>query len=81
MARKTIGDSAFEVARLMQIDKLDRFPIVGLGGEFWTQLRKFARETMLKKGIISEEAISFVHPVDSVQESLQYIAPLRQPLY
>ena len=74
-------DEAFEVATLMQTGKLDRFPIVGLGGEFWTQLRKFARETMLKKGVISEEDLAFVQPVDSVEEALQYIRPLQQPIY
>ena len=73
-------DEAFEVATLMQTGKLDRFPIVGLGGEFWTQLRKFARETMLKKGVISEEDISFVHPVDSIEEALQYIQPPDRPV-
>ena len=74
-------DEAFEVATLMQTGKLDRFPIIGLGGQFWTQLRKFARETMLKKGVISEEDLSFVHPVDTVEEALQYIRPIRQPSY
>ena len=74
-------DEAFEVATLMQTGKLERFPIVGLGGEFWTQLRKFARETMLKKGVISEDDISFVHPADSIEEALQYIRPLQQPIY
>ena len=74
-------DEVFEVATLMQTGKLDRFPIVGLGGEFWTQLRKFARETMLKKGVISEEDLAFVQPVDSVEEALQYIRPLQQPIY
>ena len=74
-------DEAFEVATLMQTGKLDRFPIVGLGGDFWAQLRKFARDTMLKTGVISEEDLSFVHPVDSVEEALHYIRPLRQPIY
>ena len=74
-------DEVFEVATLMQTGKLDRFPIVGLGGEFWTQLRKFARETMLKKGVISEEDLAFVQPVDSVEEALQHIRPLQQPIY
>jgi uncharacterized protein (TIGR00730 family) len=74
-------DEAFEVATLMQTGKLDRFPIVGLGGEFWTQLRQFARETMLETGVISEEDIAFVHPVDSIEEALQHIRPLQQPIY
>jgi uncharacterized protein (TIGR00730 family) len=73
-------DEAFEVATLMQTGKLDRFPIVGLGGEFWTQLRQFARETMLETGVISEEDIAFVHPVDSIEEALQYIQPPDRPV-
>jgi uncharacterized protein (TIGR00730 family) len=36
-------DEAFEVATLIQTGKLERFPIVGLGGEFWHQLRRFVR--------------------------------------
>ena len=74
-------DEAFEVATLIQTGKLDRFPIVGLGGEFWTQLRQFARETMLEKGVISEKDIAFIHPVDSIEEALQYIQPPHQPAY
>jgi uncharacterized protein (TIGR00730 family) len=66
-------DEAFEVATLIQTGKLDRFPIVGMGGDYWTQFRKFARETMLEKGVISEEDLSFVHPVESIAEALQYI--------
>lgn len=68
-------DEAFEVATLIQTHKLDRFPIVGLGGDFWTQLRKFARETMLEKGVISAEDIAFIHPAESVEDALQFIPP------
>jgi uncharacterized protein (TIGR00730 family) len=70
-------DEAFEVATLIQTGKLERFPIVGLGGEFWTRLRLFARETMLKSGVISEHDIEFVHPVESVEEAM---AVIRQAL-
>src|SRR5210317_198189 len=66
-------DEAFEVATLIQTGKLERFPIVGMGLEFWSQLRKFARETMLSYGVISEEDIAFVHPVASVDEALKII--------
>jgi uncharacterized protein (TIGR00730 family) len=68
-------DEAFEVATLIQTGKLDRFPIVGLGLDFWTQLRKFARETMLTQGVISEDDIAFIHPSASVEEALQFIPP------
>ncbi|MBT8095290.1 MAG: TIGR00730 family Rossman fold protein, partial [Gammaproteobacteria bacterium] len=63
-------DEAFEVATLIQTGKLERFPIVGMGLDFWHQLRKFARETMLTSGVISEDDIAFVHPVKSVDEAL-----------
>jgi uncharacterized protein (TIGR00730 family) len=66
-------DEAFEVATLIQTGKLERFPIVGMGGDFWTQLRKFARQTMLVQGVISEDDIAFVHPGESIDEALQYI--------
>jgi uncharacterized protein (TIGR00730 family) len=66
-------DEAFEVATLIQTGKLERFPIVGMGLDFWSQLRGFARETMLTSGVISEEDIAFVHPVASVDEAMQII--------
>ncbi len=69
-------DEAFEVATLIQTGKLERFPIVGLGLQFWTQLRKFARETMLTEGVISPEDIAFVHPAKSVEEAMQFIPPV-----
>ena len=66
-------DEAFEVATLIQTGKLDRFPIVGMGLEFWTQFRKFVRETMLETGVISRDDISVVYPVDSVQQAIEVI--------
>lgn len=66
-------DEAFEVATLIQTGKLDRFPIVGMGGDFWSQLRKFARETMLEKGVIGEEDLAFVHPAESIEQAMQFI--------
>ena len=71
-------DEAFEVATLIQTGKLERFPIIGLGGEFWLQLRKFARETMIGAGVISPTDITFVHPVESVAEAMTYLPRLAQ---
>ena len=68
-------DEAFEVATLIQTGKLERFPIVGLGGKFWHQLRRFARETMIGAGVIGPEDIAFVHPVESIEEAMSIIRP------
>jgi len=69
-------DEAFEVATLIQTGKLERFPIIGLGGDFWLQLRKFARETMIGEGVISPEDIAFIHPTESVAEAMSFLPPL-----
>ena len=68
-------DEAFEVATLIQTGKLERFPIIGLGGEFWYELRKFARETLIMEGVIDPEDIKFVYPVDSVDEAMKFVRP------
>ena len=49
--------------------------IIGLGGDFWMQLRKFARETMIGEGVISAEDIAFIHPTESVAEAMSYLPP------
>ena len=66
-------DEAFEVATLIQTGKLERFPIVGMGLDFWADFRKFARETMLTSGVITEEDIEFVYPVADVDEAIEII--------
>ena len=68
-------DEAFEVATLIQTGKLERFPIIGLGGDFWSKLREFARETMIGEGVISAEDIAFIHPTESVAEAMSYLPP------
>ena len=72
-------DEDFEVATLIQTGKLERFPIVGMGLDFWTQLRRFARETMLASGVITEDDIGFVYPVTSVEEAMTIITTDNYP--
>jgi uncharacterized protein (TIGR00730 family) len=67
-------DEAFEVITLVQTGKLERFPVISMGGEFWTQLRAFAADTMLKQGVISAEDVGFIHDVPTVEEALKIIA-------
>jgi len=66
-------DEAFEVITLVQTDKLDRFPIVGMGGDFWQRLRRLARETTLDEGVISPEDLEFIHNAATTDEALQII--------
>jgi predicted Rossmann-fold nucleotide-binding protein len=66
-------DEAFEVITLIQTGKLERFPIISMGGDFWNQLYGFARETMLKEGVISMDEIQFIHDAKTVEEALRII--------
>ncbi len=66
-------DEAFEVMTLVQTGKLERFPIVGMGGDFWQYLRNFGRETMLNEGVISPEDLDLIQTADSTEEALRII--------
>ena len=66
-------DEAFEVITLIQTGKLERFPVVGMGGGFWDQLRAFARGTMLKEGTISTTDIDFIKPAATAAQALEII--------
>jgi uncharacterized protein (TIGR00730 family) len=67
-------DEAFEVITLVQTNKLDRFPVVSMGGrEFWGPLGDFMRHTMLAEGVISPEDADFIHQADSASEAIDII--------
>ena len=66
-------DEAFEVITLIQTGKLERFPIISMGGGFWNQLYGFARETMLKEGVINGSEVEFIHDAATVEEALRII--------
>ncbi len=67
-------DEVFEVMTLMQTGKLERFPIVSMGGDFWDSLRKFARETMFETGTIDAGDFELVQQAASAAEAVALIA-------
>jgi uncharacterized protein (TIGR00730 family) len=66
-------DEAFEVMTLIQTGKLEHFPVIAMGLDFWDHLRTFARETMLAQGVIGDDDIRLMHAANSVDEALQII--------
>ena len=67
-------DEAFEVITLVQTKKLERFPVVAMGGdEFWGGLGDFARNTMLPAGVISEEDADFLHRAETPAQAVEII--------
>jgi uncharacterized protein (TIGR00730 family) len=67
-------DEAFEVITLVQTNKLERFPIISMGGkEFWGQLGDFMRYTMLKEAVISPEDTDFIRPAETAADAIKLI--------
>ena len=67
-------DEAFEVITLVQTNKLDRFPVVSMGGKaFWGHLGNFVRDTMLAEGVISPQDADFIHQAETPAEAIEII--------
>ncbi|MGZ8916508.1 MAG: LOG family protein, partial [Methylobacter sp.] len=72
-------DEAFEVITLVQTGKLEEFPIIGMGGDFWEHLRQFGYQTMVKEGVIGEGDLDLIHRADTVDEAMRIINGVHKP--
>jgi uncharacterized protein (TIGR00730 family) len=66
-------DEAFEIATLMQTGKLDHFPLIAVGHDFWDPLIDFARDTMIREGTLSPDDAQFIHRADTAAEVVRVI--------
>jgi uncharacterized protein (TIGR00730 family) len=66
-------DEAFEIATLMQTDKIEHFPLIAVGSEFWGTLIDFARNTMIEQGTLSAEDARFVHLADTADDVVRLV--------
>jgi len=66
-------DEAFEIATLIQTGKVERFPVIGVGGEFWAELVDFMRKAMLREGTISPDDARVLHQADSAADVVRII--------
>jgi hypothetical protein len=66
-------DETFEIATLMQTDKLEHFPLIAVGQQFWDPLISFARDTMIGEGTLSVEDARFIHRADTPAEVVRLI--------
>jgi uncharacterized protein (TIGR00730 family) len=63
-------DEFFEALTLMQNSKIYPLPLILFGTEFWGGLVDWMKDTMLKRGVISEQDISYLKLTDDPQEVL-----------
>ncbi len=67
-------DEVFETVTLMQTEKIDKFPIVAMGGDFWKKLGRFIRDSLLAEGTISPEDVDLFHLTDDIDEAMRLVA-------
>jgi len=66
-------DEAFEIATLIQTQKVERFPVIAVGGDFWVELADFVRKAMLKEGTISPDDARVLDLADSADDVVRII--------
>ena len=66
-------DELFEALTLIQTNKIDKFPIILVGRDFWGGLFDWIKNTLLIVGNISPEDLALVHLVDNENEVLEIL--------
>lgn len=66
-------DELFEALTLIQCGKIERFPIVAVGREFWSELKDFAMKSLLTERTIALEDIDLIQATDDVEEAVALV--------
>jgi len=66
-------DEFFETITLIQTEKIQPFPVILVGREYWGGLVDWLRNSSLEKGYVSEEDFDIFHLVDTPGEVLRVI--------
>jgi uncharacterized protein (TIGR00730 family) len=66
-------DELFEAMTLIQTHKIETFPIILVGTEFWGGLVDWIKNTLIKQGNISPKDLDLFHVVDSADEVIDIL--------
>lgn len=66
-------DELFEAVTLMQTKKIDQFPIVLVGSDFWEGLKDWIENILKRTGKISENDTDLLRLVDTADEAVAII--------
>ncbi len=67
-------DELFEISTLVQTDKVEEFPIVLAGKEFWQPMLDYLKETMVKEGTIGQVDVDRFIVSDDPKEIARRVA-------
>ena len=60
-------DELFEAVTLVQTKKIEKFPLILVGTEYWRPLLDFVQGTLVRAGTIAPEDIHLLTPTDSAE--------------
>lgn len=63
-------DEVFETAVLIQTNKIERFPLVLMGVDYWEPLMEYLRGVMVPAGTIGEEDPGYITLTDDPEEAV-----------
>ena len=67
-------DELFEAITLIQTHKIEKFPIILVGTEFWSGLMSWIKETLLTQtNNISKKDLDLIHVVDTKEEVVEIL--------
>ncbi|MFO1096430.1 MAG: TIGR00730 family Rossman fold protein [Planctomycetaceae bacterium] len=66
-------DEIFEVATLIQTQKIKQFPLVLVGREYWEPLIVFLRDRLLDRGTIDRKDLDVLQVTDSPEEAVRSV--------
>lgn len=66
-------DEIFETLVLIQTGKIERFPMILMGTDFWAGPMDFIRQRMVEEAVISPEDVDLMHLTDDVDEAMEWI--------
>jgi len=66
-------DEAFEIATLMQTNKLEHFPLIAIGGSFWDHFDRFVRDAMVGHGTIRAEETRVIQRAETADEVVRLV--------
>jgi uncharacterized protein (TIGR00730 family) len=66
-------DEVFETATLIQTGKIENFPIVAIGSDYWGHLAEFAKDALIRNETISPEDMGLISITDSLDEAIEII--------
>ncbi len=71
-------DELFEAITLIQTGKIEDFPIILMGTDYWNPVLRYMREVMVPLGTISPSDVDLLHVTDSPAAAVERIAETLQ---